>query len=302
MPKDFYSLLGVPRGADEKEIKTAYRRLARKYHPDVNPNDKAAETKFKQITEAYEVLSDSEKRALYDEYGENWDQARNVSGADFGGVNFSGGGFESIFETFLGGGGRGGFRMQDVEFMQPRDVDHSLTFSLEDIDSGTTRILTYQTMDAQRTRDGISTVPTTKKLEVKIPAGVGDGKRIRHAGKGAAGANGKSGDLYVTVHWQPHDKFKVAGENLEVEVPVTYTLAALGGEVKVPTLRGLVTMRIPAGTQSGQSLRLAGQGISKYGGGRSDLIAKVKITVPRTLSDREKVLLQELAELQKVPA
>ena len=302
MAKNYYDLLGVDRNADEKEIKTAYRRLARKYHPDVNPNDKAAEAKFKEISEAYEVIGDEEKRKLYDTYGSNWDQANMGAGAgvDFGQTNF--GGVESIFETFFGGRGGGGFRMQDVEVVQPRDVDQVLNLTLEEINNGTTRVLTYQTMDAQRTRDGIATVPTTKKVEVKVPVGVGNGKKLRYQGKGAAGANGKAGDLYVMINWLPHDTFKINGDHLEVDVPVCYTTAALGGEVKVKTLRSTISVRIPAGTQSGQSLRLAGQGMAKYGGGFGDLMARVKITVPKQLSDKEKALLKELAEMQKVTA
>ncbi len=311
MAKDFYQTLGVPRKADEKEIKSAYRKLARKYHPDVNPNDKTAEAKFKEISEAYEVLSDSEKRKLYDQYGEHWEQAQNMppgaQGGDFGGFHVGGvpGGFEGFFDQFFGGAGGGGrvqFDMGDLEVAQPRDVEKVVEIPLEEIDSGTKRVLTYQTMDAQRTREGISTMPTTKKVEVKIPAGIQDGKKLRVPGKGAAGASGRAGDLYVVVRWAQNSKFRSAGDNLEVEVPVPYTVAALGGEVQVPTLRKSVSMKVPSGTQSGQSFRLAGQGIAKLNGGRSDLMAKVKITVPKQLSDQEKKLLRELDELQRVKA
>ena len=316
MAKDYYQVLGVSRGADEKEIKTAYRRLARKYHPDVNPNDKSAEAKFKEVSEAYEVVGDADKRKLYDQYGSNWEHAQNFGpdmdsgghAADYGDFNFGGGvGAESIFEHLFGGGvrmGGGGPRVnmnfQDMESAQPRDVEKVVEISLEDIDSGTKRILTYQTMDAQRMRDGISTVPTTKKVEVKIPAGISDGKKLRVPGKGAAGHNGKAGDLYVVVKWATNSQFKAIGENLEVEVPVPYTTAALGGEIRVPTLRGAVTMKIPEGTQSGQNFRLGGQGIMRLSGSRSDLMAKVKITVPKRPSDKEKQLLRQLAELDQV--
>lgn len=302
MPHDYYATLNIDRSADEKDVKAAYRRLARKYHPDVNPNDKAAEAKFKEISEAYEVLGDPEKRKLYDQYGSNWEHIQAGGGAnfDFQGQGF--GGFESIFETFLGGGPRGGFRFQDAEVMQPRDVEQTLSLTLEEVDAGATRILTYQTMDAQRTREGVATVPTTKKVEVVAPAGIGDGKKLRYRNKGAAGANGKAGDLYVQIHWAPHEKFKVVGDHLETEVSVPYTVAALGGEVKVPTLRSTITVRVPPGSQSGQSLRLAGQGLTRYGGGRSDLLAKIKITVPRSPSDEERRLLQQIADLNKVTA
>lgn len=308
MAKDYYQTLGVPRGADEKEIKSAYRKLARKYHPDVNPNDKSAEAKFKEVSEAYDVLSDPDKRKLYDQYGSNWENAQNfrAGGAgqqvdmnDFADIKF--GGFESIFEQFFSGrGGRGdGMSYQDMETSQPRDVEKVIEISLEEIDSGTKRKLTYQTMDAQRTPNGITTIPTTKTVEVKIPSGIADGKKLRVPGKGAAGANGKAGDLYVTVKWADHPSFRPNGENLEVDVPVPYTTAALGGEIKVQTLRGTVSMRVPEGTQSGQVFRLGAQGIAKMNGSRTDLMAKIKITVPKKASDKERELLKLLADLQK---
>ncbi|MGV3617067.1 MAG: DnaJ C-terminal domain-containing protein [Fimbriimonas sp.] len=306
MAKDYYQTLGVPRGADEKEVKSAYRKLARKYHPDVNPNDKTAEAKFKEVSEAYDVLSDPDKRKLYDQYGSNWENAQNFPGggqvdmSDFQDIRF--GGFESIFEQFFGGrGGRGdaGFSIQDVESSQPRDVEKVIEISLEEIDSGTKRTLTYQTMDAQRTPNGITTIPTTKKVEVKIPAGIADGKKLRVPGKGAAGANGRAGDLFVTIRWADHASFRPVGENLEVDVPVPYTTAALGGEIKVATLRGTVSMRVPEGTQSGQVFRLGAQGIAKMNGARTDLMAKIKITVPKKASDKERELLRQLADLQK---
>lgn len=309
MAKDYYQTLGVPRGADEKEIKSAYRKLARKYHPDVNPNDKSAEAKFKEVSEAYDVLSDPDKRKLYDQYGSNWENAQNFRGGpggqqvdmnDFADIRF--GGFESIFEQFFSGrGGRGdvGGSYQDMETSQPRDVEKVIEISLEEIDSGTKRTLTYQTMDAQRTPNGITTIPTTKKVEVKIPAGIPDGKKLRVPGKGAAGANGRAGDLFVTVKWADHPNFRPVGENLETDVPVPYTTAALGGEIKVQTLRGTVSMRVPEGTQSGQVFRLGAQGIAKMNGARTDLMAKIKITVPKKASDKERELLKQLADLQK---
>ncbi|HLK16428.1 MAG TPA: DnaJ C-terminal domain-containing protein [Fimbriimonadaceae bacterium] len=311
MAKDFYNILGVPRGASEKDIKSAFRRLARKYHPDVNPNDKSAEAKFKEISEAQEVLTDPAKRKLYDQYGEHWEQAQNV-GAHMGGaenVHFTGGGsgFESIFEQIfanMGGRGAGGhasqFHFDDITNGQPKDVERVIEVSLEEIDKGTKRVLTYQTMDAQRTRDGIATVPTTKKVEITIPVGISDGKKLRVPGKGAAGINGKAGDLYVTVKWARHPQFTASGEHLETEVSVPYTLAALGGEVPVPTLRSTVKMRIPEGTQSGQTFRLGGQGVSRLRGGRSDLLAKVKVVVPKKLSPKERELLTQIRDLEAV--
>lgn len=301
---DYYQVLGVPRGADEKEIKSAYRKLARKYHPDVNPGDKQSEAKFKEVSEAYEVLSDSEKRKLYDQYGAQWENAKHMQDQgmgdmDFGNVQFGNmGGFGSIFEHLFTGGGGGGFRMQDMEATQPRDIEREVELTLEEIDSGTTRTLTYQTMDAQQTRGQVATVPKTKKVEVKIPAGIGDGKKLRIPSKGHAGVGGRAGDLYVVIRWAKHPKFKPHGENLEVEVPVSFAAAALGGEISIPTLRKNVTMKIPAGSQSGQVFRLANQGISKLSGGKSDLMARLKVTVPKTLTAEQRDLIQKLAQLE----
>jgi DnaJ-class molecular chaperone len=307
---DYYKILGVPRGADEKEIKSAYRKLARKYHPDVNPGDKSAENRFKEVSEANEVLSDPEKRKFYDQFGDNWEAAQNGhfnpgnpfqgnEAGDFQNINFGGmGGFGTIFEQFFGGG-QSGFRGHDFEAGRPKDVEREIELSLEDIDKGTTRTLTYQTMDAQRLKGEISTIPTTKKVEVKIPPGIGDGKKLRVANKGHAGVNGRAGDLFVTVRWAKHDKIKVVGEHLEIDVPVSFVTAALGGEVKVPTLRNPITVKVPAGIQSGQTLRLAGQGISKLEGGRCDLMARIKITVPKHLTDAQKNLLEQFSKLEE---
>jgi DnaJ-class molecular chaperone len=307
---DYYKILGVPRGADEKEIKSAYRKLARKYHPDVNPGDKSAENRFKEVSEANEVLSDPEKRKFYDQFGDNWEAAQNGhfnpgnpfqgnDAGDFQNINFGGmGGFGTIFEQFFGGG-QAGFRGHDFEAGRPKDVEREIELSLEDIDKGTTRTLTYQTMDAQRLKGEISTIPTTKKVEVKIPPGIGDGKKLRVANKGHAGVNGRAGDLFVTVRWAKHDKIKVVGEHLEIDVPVSFVTAALGGEVKVPTLRNPITVKVPSGIQSGQTLRLAGQGISKLEGGRCDLMARIKITVPKNLTDAQKNLLKQFSKLEE---
>ncbi|MBC8065895.1 MAG: J domain-containing protein [Chlorobia bacterium] len=302
MAKDLYSVLGVSRKADEKEIRSAYRKLARKLHPDVNPNDKAAEAKFKEVSQAHEVLGNPEKRKLYDQYGEHWEQAGQfqggVPGQDFTyQTGPSGGGFESIFEQFFGGGRGNRIHFEDLDAAQPRDVEKSIELPLEEVDTGTKRVLTYQTMDAQRTREGIATVPSTKKVEVTIPAGIPDGKKLRVPGKGGAGANGKAGDLYVTVKWAPNSQFKLVEEHLEVEVPVPFTVAALGGEIRVPTLKSVLTMKIPEGTQSGQVFRLASQGIAKLSGGKCDLMARIKITVPKKPTEEQRRLLEQLAEI-----
>lgn len=319
MAKDFYAVLGVDRKATEKDIKSAYRRLARQYHPDVNRNDPAAEAKFKEISQAYEVLSDPEKRKLYDRFGANWEAAQQMGGdfvgADFGPFGNMGGpggpfggfrtqsggrvdpGFETIFEQIFSnfGGGR-----EESFNLEPRDLEKTITVSLEEIDRGTTRTLTYQTNDVVRTREHLSTVPTTKKVEINIPRGIPNGKKLRVAGKGHAGLNGRAGDLYVEIQWAPHPKFRPKGDALEVDVDIPYTVAALGGEISVPTLRGSVSMRVPSGTQSGQTFRLAGQGIARLNGSTSDLFAKARITVPKALSDEERRLLEQIARLEKV--
>lgn len=314
MAKDFYSLLGVGRGADAAEIKSAYRKLARKLHPDVNPNDPTAEARFKEVSEAHDVLSDPEKRKLYDQFGDKWDQVHagggpgpyggpgGYVGGDGGGFDFGtmfgggGGGFESLFEGFLGGRGRGG-RM-DEDPMVPRDFDAVLEVTLEEIDRGGTRTLTYQTLDGQNKRGAVATVPTTKRLEVKIPQGIADGKKLRFPGRGASGVAGKGGDLFVQIKWAPHDTFRPKGDAIEIEVPISAATAALGGEVEVPTLRGPIKMKIPAGSQSGRAHRLKGQGIATGAATRGDLMARLKITVPSPLSDEQRSLFERLRELE----
>lgn len=361
MAKDYYATLGVARGADAKEIKSAYRRLARKYHPDVNPGDKAAEAKFKEISEAHEVLSDADKRKLYDQWGSNWEAVQQAGGnVHFGGggggdFRFQGGGgsggFESIFEQFFTSGsshfGDSGYDAQPPG-VAPKDIEKTVELTLEEIDSGTKRSLTYQAMDACKSCDGSGTVslrtsrecpncggtgrgknmfgmasacpvcrgsgrtslescptckgtgtmPTAKKVEVTIPAGFPEGKKLRVPGRGVLGSGGKAGDLYVSIKELPHSVFRRVGDNLEVDLEVPFTVAALGGEVTVPTLRSRVKMKIPEGSQGGQIFRLGGQGITKMGGSRGDLLARVKITVPKKPTDKQRALLQELAALE----
>ncbi len=368
MAKDYYQLLGVARNADAKDIKSAYRKLARKLHPDVNPNDKAAEAKFKEVSEAYEVLGDTEKRKLYDQFGSQWEHAQNFTGGGAGGANMGdfhfrgrapgGGGFETIFEQIFTNMGRQGHSPSDFADVThhmripARDLEKPVEVTMEEIDSGAKRTLTYQSMDACKTCDGLGqvqlrtektcpmcggtgqtkgmlgmrqvcqncggtgstsmeacptckgsgTLATNKKVEVKIPAGVTEGKKLRVPGKGVVGSGGHAGDLYVIIKEAPHAKFRRSGDNLEVDAEVPFTTAALGGEIRVPTLRGAVTMKIPEGSQSGQTFRLGGQGITRLGGRRSDLMAKLKVTVPKKPNDRQRKLLQELAELEKVTA
>jgi DnaJ-class molecular chaperone len=303
--KDYYKILGVERSASEKEIKQAYRKLARKYHPDVNPGDKSAEEKFKDISEAYEVLSDKEKRAKYDQFGQYW-QATGQTGAsqpppgwetggvppgfDFGGGGFEGGGFGDIFDLLFGGG-RGGTATSSRQARgrgwtpaRGRDVEYEIEVTLEEAFNGVTKTFNVN----------------GRKIEVKIPQGVRDGSRIRLAGQGEPGRGTERGDMYLIVRMKPHPKFERKEDDLYTDVPVMYTTAALGGQVAVPTLSGRVNTKVPAGTSSGQTFRLAGQGMPKLKGpGRGDLYARIKVTTPKTLSARERELLTELAALQE---
>ncbi len=322
MAVDYYKVLGVTKGADEKEIRTAYRKLARKYHPDVNPNDPKAEAKFKEVSQAYEVLKDPEKRKKYDQFGANWESLRpGPQGTEDFQTGFSGGGgFESIFEQiFANFGGEGPFGQARFQQVPPRDVEKAIELTLEEIDKGTTRTLTYMVEDACKQCKGAGTIllnkgaargtcplchgsgitATTHKVEVKIPAGITDGKKLRVPGRGAVGSNGKPGDLYVVAREAKHPLFKRIGEETEVEVEVPYTSAALGGEVSVPTIRKPVSMTVPPGTQSGQVFRLGGQGVTKLGGGRGSLRVRAKITVPKELSKEEKKLLEQIRALEE---
>jgi DnaJ-class molecular chaperone len=341
MAKDFYTILGVDRKADEKEIKRAYRKLARQYHPDANKG-KDAETKFKEISEAYQVLSDSEKRALYDQFGDNYDKvgqgapppgASGYSAGGYSGGGYPGGyaggnfpgGFDvedllnqarrqqaggatrvevedgdigDIFSTIFGGRGGGGStpRGGGFNFRQRRsarkgqDVEQPIEISLAESIRGATRALQMVISDPM-TRS-----QHQRNVTVKIPAGVREGARVRVKEQGAPGENGgPNGDLYLKIRIAPHPFWKREGDNLHCEVPVTFAEAALGATIEVPTAGGLVKMKIPAGTQSGQTFRLSGRGVPKPKGGAGDVFAKVKVAVPKDLQSREKELIQQLA-------
>jgi curved DNA-binding protein len=286
--KDYYKILGLARKASEREIKQAYRKLARQYHPDVNPGDKTAEEKFKQINEAYEVLSDKEKRKKYDKYGDQWQyadqfeqaQRQQTPGWDFGGggtrVYYTEGDFGSLFDDILGGIG---FGRGQTRPRRGQDLEYPVEVTLEEAYRGTTRTLSFA--------DG-------KRLEVKVPAGVRTGSRVKLAGKGANG-----GDLYLKVTVRPHSTFERRGDDLYVGVPVPLVTAVLGGEVQVPTLKGKVALKIPAETQNGRTFRLAGQGMPHLGNkSRGDLLAKVRVVLPTKLSAKERELFKQLGELR----
>ncbi len=250
MAKDYYSVLGIGRNAEEKEIKSSYRKLARKFHPDVNPNDKAAEARFKEVAQAYEVLGDLEKRKLYDQYGDHWEAAQRFGaaprGGDFQNFGFAeGGDFESIFGNQFAGFGGGARakrvrvdymnpeaaeqRIEEMRWAQPRDIEKSIEVTLEEVDKGAKRKLTYQALDAVQATDGsITTIPKTREVTVTIPKGIDEGKKLRVPGMGGAGLRGRAGDLFVAVVYKSHPRFKKVGEHLEVEVDVDFLTAALG--------------------------------------------------------------------------
>jgi curved DNA-binding protein len=322
--RDYYEVLGVAKSATEDEIKTAYRKLARKHHPDVNPGDKSAEEKFKEINEAYAVLSDADKRKRYDALGQNWKGGENfrpppgwdetrVEGGDFGDIFGAGrgaSGFSDFFESLFGNRratrGGAGFAMQG------RDVEGEIALTLEEAHRGVTRTITLQVTETcpdchgSGSKDGKNPCPTCrgagatrrpKTIEVTIPPGVRDGSVMRLAGQGEPGINGgAAGDLFLHVQIQPHRLFNVVGENdLQIEMPVAPWEAALGANIPVPTLDGPVQMKIPAGTQGGQRLRLRGQGLNKRGGGRGDEYVKLKIVNPPKLAPKEREIFEKLA-------
>ena len=377
--QDYYHLLGVDKGAKEDEIRKSYRKLARKYHPDLNPGDKAAEEKFKQVQEAYDVLSDAKKRQVYDQYGFYSDNippggpgqggAEQAPGMDFGGFDFSeylnqqqrrgsggaapgggfggGGGFRDIFSQFFGGG-RG--REQGVEAEKGSDLEYGLNIGFWEAIRGTQVRLNISRQDVCETCGGSGNaggasnvcpecdgsgqvtqmagamkftltcprcdgkgrlknvcptchgdgrVPRTETVEVRIPQGVTSGSRLRVAGKGSAGLlGGPPGDLYITVHVEPHSFFHRNGDNIEVQIPVTVTEAGLGAKIEVPTIDGRALLKVPQGTQNGQKFRLRERGVvNTRKGTRGDEIVEVVIHAPKVKDERTKEILRELSTL-----
>ena len=331
--KHYYQTLGVGKSATDKEIKAAFRKLARKLHPDVNPGDKSAEARFKELNEAYEVLGDPEKRRKYDELGANWrlyEQAQQQGqgfpgGAPFG---FGGGGQQGAWTINMGGGPGGGYRtmspeeMQDLFGNQDPFSDFFRTFfggsagqrepqgrargargprsqKGRDIEHLVELTLEEAYHGATR-RVSIKEGGHARSIDVRIPVGVKDGSRVRAAGEGASGANGGvSGDLYLRVQIRPHPVFERKGNDLHTKVAVPITTAVLGGEAHVPTLTGSVRLKIPEGTQNGQVFRLKGHGMPQVGrpDERGDLYATVEVQLPRSLTREQR---QHYEALQKL--
>lgn len=287
MAKDYYKILGVTKTATEKDVKLAFRRLARRYHPDVNPGDKSAEARFKEINEAHEVLSDPEKRRKFDQYGDQWQYAQHSGGAgqwqqQTGGkptVDFGDQGSEDLFEQLFRGFGRetfgkGSHRMSATE--TPVEI------TLEEAFNGASRIL--QLGDSKG-------VP--HRLEVKIPPGVNTGSRVRIPGLD------NKGEIFMVITVKPHQLFERQGDDLKAEVAIPLLVAVLGGEIEIPTMKGKVALKIPPETQNGKVFRLAGLGMPRAGNAlRGDLYAKVGITLPTSLTEREKELFRQLKTLR----
>ena len=303
--RDYYTVLGVPRTATEKDIKSAYRKLARKHHPDVNPGDKKSESLFKEIGEAYSVLSDADKRKKYDRWGHDWEKIEQAqaAGANYrgrtstsrtgsagngvGGVTFDSEDLGGLFDQLFGRAAGGRTRVRATP-RKGADMEQQVEITLEEAFSGTQR--TFSILD---TRSG-----ETRTVEVKIPAGATEGLRVRVAGKGDPGlAGAPAGDLYLIVKIKPHVLFEREGDDLQTKVPTPLYTAILGGEVMVPTPKGgQLALKIPAETPNAQRIRLAGQGMPRLNGtGRGDLYAEITVQLPKNLSTREKDLFAELA-------
>lgn len=310
--KDYYELLGIDKSASAPDIQRAYRGLARKYHPDVN-RDEGAETKFKEIGEAYEVLKDPEKRAKYDKFGSAWKRAQQTGSPppgwesiqfDFGDGGFGGfgtgsSGFSSFFEMLFGAqgtgggpswGGFGGGRPRGAP-RRGQDRESRIRLRLEDLVAGGERTIELSDpLTGER-----------RTLSVKIPKGIRPGQKIRLAGQGDKGA-ADSGDLFLVVELEPHPRFSVKGHDLETTLPVTPWEAALGGEARVDTVSGPVTVKLPPGSSSGRKIRLRGRGLPRPEGDAGDLYVRLHIVLPKDLSSEERDLFSKLAEVSRFKA
>ncbi|NLU35674.1 MAG: molecular chaperone DnaJ [Clostridiales bacterium] len=351
--RDYYEILGLERGASEEDIKKAYRRLAKKYHPDLNPGDKEAEERFKEINEAYQVLSNPETRAQYDQFGHAGPTGEGFGGFDFGGF----GGFDDIFDMFFGGTGFGS-RSRRARRGPARgaDLEYNLEITFEEAAFGTKKEIELTRMETcpqcngtgAKSSSGVKTCPVcngsgeishtqntafgrfvnvttcnrchgegtvieepcakchgskkirrARKISVTIPAGIDNNQVITLRGQGQTGENGgPPGDLHISITVKPHKLFKRKGYDLYCDVPISFTQAALGTELEIPTLNGKIKYTIPEGTQTGTTFRLRNQGIQHLrGSGRGDLYVKVNIEVPKRLNEKQKELLRQFEEI-----
>jgi molecular chaperone DnaJ len=351
--RDYYEVLGLARNASAEEIKKAYRKLARQFHPDVNPDDKTSEDKFKEVKEAFDVLSDANRRARYDQFGHAAEEGANGFGGH-GGFGQSGfGGFEDIFDTFFGGGGRG---RRSAGPQRGNDLRYDMEITLENVAFGLETNITIPRVEQCDTCEGNGAKPGSevvtcqqcggtgqqqvvrntafgrfvsvktceacagegkqikepcptchgagrlqreRTIEIKIPPGVDTGSKLRVSGEGEVGLrNGPSGDLYVVLHVRPHKVFKREGDDIIIEMPVSFAQATLGTEMEVPTLDGKARIKVPEGTQPGTFFRLRGKGIPHLRGyGRGDQHVKVMVNIPRKLTGKQKELIREYAKL-----
>lgn len=323
--KDYYAILGVSKNSSEADIKKAFRRLARKYHPDLNPGDKDAEAKFKEINEAYEILSDAEKRSKYDRFGQYWKQAGAAGGrAPGAGVNPTGfdfsqyANFDEFINELLNGLGNGGTQRRSASYStgagaNGRSPNFNTGFGgFEDFaryanGSSATTNATASSLNREANLSlnfseafrGVQKRLTlgSETLEVRIPPGAKAGSRVRVKGKGRKDGYGRQGDLYLNVELQPHSFFQFEGDNLVCEVPITPDEAVLGAKIEVPTPDGTVTVNVPSGMRSGQSLRLRGKGWPlPKGGGRGDQLVRVTIVPPKSISDTERQYYEKIRE------
>ncbi|AER67322.1 chaperone DnaJ domain protein [Thermovirga lienii DSM 17291] len=295
--KDYYKILGVDRNATQEEIQKAYRKLAKKYHPDAN-KDPAATEKFKEINEAYEVLKDPEKRKRYDALGSGWQHGQEFTPPpgweeifNFGTRRSSKGAgsfFSDFFEAFFGDSAffsQSPFETSTRTTIKGQDIEAPLELTLEEVLKGGKKKISINIGGQQKT------------LEVTIPKGVTEGSRLRLASQGAPSpTGGPPGDLYLRVHIKPDPRFGVNGHDLTMRLDLAPWEAALGSTVTIPTLTGTVQLKVPPGTQSGQVLRLRGKGLPKRTGGNGDLLATVRIVVPKNLTEKERALFEELAK------
>jgi len=301
--KDYYAVLGVSKSVDADEIKKAYRKLARKYHPDMNPGDRQAETQFKQVSEAYEVLSDPDKRRKYDQFGQYWKQADQPrspyggSNADYDGVEFGRyGSFDEFINELLGRmGSDPGFSSSNRYRTSPGTAGAPPPGSTAGLDREAILTLTLsEAFNGVQKRLSLG----DEVIEVRIPASAKPKSRVRVRGKGTYSPyyTTQRGDLYLTIEIAPHPFFQFDGDNLTCELPIAPDEAVLGAAIEVPTPDGLVTMNIPAGTRSGQSLRLRGKGWTKSKGGRGDQMVRVVITPPKELSEIEREYYEKIRD------